>query len=83
MPASPDRSVPFRSHGDFVARTRLTNAVLARLAAADAFGSLGLPRRPALWSSLAVPPPLPLFAGLVDEDPPPALPVLSPPEEVV
>ncbi len=76
-------SGPFRSHAEFVARTRLTNAVLARLAAADAFGSLGLPRRAALWNSLSVAPPLPLFAGLVDEDPPPTLPRLSPPEEVV
>ncbi len=77
-------SGPFRSHGDFVARSRLTNAVLARLAAADAFGSLGVARRPALWSSLAAGPPLPLFAGLTDEeDPPPSLSPLSSPQEVV
>ena len=47
------RDGPFRSYGDFVARTRLTTAILSRLAAADAFGSLGLGRRPALWQSLA------------------------------
>ncbi len=38
---------PFTSYGDFVARTGLTAAVLSRLAAADAFRSLGLTRRPA------------------------------------
>ena len=32
---------PFTSYGDFVARTGLTTAVLSRLAAADAFRSLG------------------------------------------
>ncbi len=38
---------PFTSYGDFVARTGFTTAVLSRLAAADAFRSLGLTRRPA------------------------------------
>jgi error-prone DNA polymerase len=73
---------PFTSYGDFAARTRLTTAVLGRLASADAFGSLGLARRPALWQSLAATPDLPLFAGLPDESPP-DLPRPSPPEEVV
>ena len=75
------RDGTFRSYGDFVARTRLTTAILSRLAAADAFGSLGLGRRPALWQSLAETPDLPLLANLVDEPPPP-LPLLSPPEDV-
>ena len=43
------RAGPFTSYGDFVARTGFTTAVLSRLAAADAFRSLGLDRRPALW----------------------------------
>ena len=42
-----------RSYGDFVARTGFTTAVLSRLAAADAFRSLDLTRRPAYWMSLA------------------------------
>jgi error-prone DNA polymerase len=73
----------FRDHGDFAARTGLSNAVMTRLANADAFGSLGLPRRPALWQSMAETQALPLFANLRDEEPPPALPPLSSPEEVV
>jgi error-prone DNA polymerase len=72
---------PFHSYGDFVARTRLTAAILSRLAAADAFGSLGLARRPALWQSLAETPDLPLLASLPDEPPPP-LPRLSPSDTV-
>jgi error-prone DNA polymerase len=73
---------PFTSYGDFVARTRLTPAVLSRLAAADAFRSLDLTRRPAYWMSLAPTPNEPLLAGLPDEPPPP-LPRLSPVEEVI
>ena len=73
---------PFTSYGDFVARTGLTSAVLSRLAAADAFRSLALTRRPAYWMSLAVTPTEPLLADLPDEAPPP-LPRLSPAEEVI
>jgi error-prone DNA polymerase len=73
---------PFTSYGDFVARTRFTTAVLSRLSAADAFRSLDLTRRPAYWMSLAVTPLEPLLANLPDE-PPPALPLLSPEEEVI
>ena len=54
---------PFTSYGDFVARTGFTTAVLSRLAAADAFRSLDLTRRPAYWMSLAATPPEPLLAG--------------------
>jgi error-prone DNA polymerase len=72
----------FTSYGDFVARTGLTSAVLSRLAAADAFRSLALTRRPAYWMSLAVAPTEPLFANLADEAPP-VLPLLSPTEEVI
>jgi error-prone DNA polymerase len=44
---------PFQSLDDFVRRTGLTQAMLVRLAKADALGSLGLNRRTALWESLA------------------------------
>jgi error-prone DNA polymerase len=73
---------PFSSYGDFVARTGLTTAALSRLAAADAFRSLDLTRRPAYWMSLGPTPTEPLFAGLPDEAPPP-LPRLSLAQEVV
>jgi error-prone DNA polymerase len=49
---------------DVARRGRVSNALLARLSAADAFGSLGLDRRAALWKALAVVEDLPLFAGL-------------------
>ncbi len=73
---------PFTSYGDFVARTGFTTAVLSRLAAADAFRSLDLTRRPAYWMSLAATPAEPMLANLPDE-PPPKLPLLSPAEEVI
>ncbi len=73
---------PFVTYGDFVARTGFTAAVLSRLAAADAFRSLDLERRPAYWMSLAVAPLEPLLATLPDEAPP-ELPRLSPVEEVI
>ncbi|HKK30855.1 MAG TPA: error-prone DNA polymerase, partial [Alphaproteobacteria bacterium] len=48
-------------------RTGLGPAVLERLAEADAFASLGLSRREALWAVRALPPePLPLFAAAAD-----------------
>jgi error-prone DNA polymerase len=43
---------PFASLADLAARTGLSRAALARLAKADAFGSLGLDRRGALWQAL-------------------------------
>jgi error-prone DNA polymerase len=73
---------PFTSYGDFVKRTGFTTAVLSRLAAADAFRSLGLSRRPAYWMSLGMGPPEPLLANLPDEAPPP-LPRLSLEQEVI
>jgi error-prone DNA polymerase len=44
---------PFLSVDDFTRRTRLGQAVVKRLAEADAFGSVGTSRRQALWHSLA------------------------------
>ncbi len=43
----------FQSLEEFARRTGLSRAVLARLAKAGAFGSLGLDRRGALWHALA------------------------------
>jgi error-prone DNA polymerase len=63
----------FRGWDDFVRRTRLPGAVMARLAAADAFSSLELDRRGALWQALAEerkPLELPLFDPLPPEDEP-------------
>jgi error-prone DNA polymerase len=43
---------PFVSFEDFARRTRLSSAVLTKLSQADAFGSLTMGRRNALWKSL-------------------------------
>jgi error-prone DNA polymerase len=78
---------PFRGWDDFARRTRLSRAVVSRLAGADAFGSLALDRRGALWQALAeekTPRALPLFEALAPDDEPPApLPRLELAEEVV
>ncbi len=76
------QSGPFTSYADFVGRTGFSNAMLSRLASADAFRSLGLDRRPALWQSLEPRCSQPLFANLPDEAPPP-LPPLSASQEVI
>jgi error-prone DNA polymerase len=72
----------FSTYSEFVARTGFTAAVLSRLAAADAFRSLSLSRRPAYWMSLAETVREPLLADLADLAPPP-LPLLSPAQEVI
>ncbi len=46
------RAGPFVSIDDFARRTGLGQAVIKRLAEADAFGSLGSGRRQALWQAL-------------------------------
>jgi error-prone DNA polymerase len=74
---------PYRSISDCARRTRLSRALLARLAAADAFGSLGLSRRTALWHVLSAGEELPLFAGLEKEHDTPPLPEALLDEEVV
>jgi error-prone DNA polymerase len=74
---------PFRSLDDFSRRTGLSNSVMARLARADAFRSLALNRRSALWQSLPVQQTLPLFDDVPEDEPLAPLPVLSPLEEVV
>ncbi|WP_407528059.1 error-prone DNA polymerase [Methylobacterium oryzisoli] len=59
------RGAPFGDIEDFAARTRLSRPALERLAAADAFRSIGLDRRAALWAVRRLPDdaPLPLFAA--------------------
>ena len=63
-----------------------SQAVIARLAAADAFGSLTLDRRAALWQALDQPradEDAPLLTGVKDiDDSLPTLPELSPQEQV-
>lgn len=73
---------PFTSFSNLVERTGFTTAVLSRLAAADAFRSLDLDRRPALWKSLEPASSEPLFAGL-PEDVAPPLPPVSAPEAIL
>ena len=84
-----------RGHGfdsvrDLWLRTRLPVAALERLANADAFGSLGLSRRDALWAVRALQragdkDDLPLFArvAMPELEPDAALPPMPPGEQVV
>ena len=85
----------YRSPLDLKLRTGLPAAVLARLAGGDAFGSMGLDRRQAMWAVRALHDtgPLPLFeaAGAADTHPAPgsdrvriepALPEMSAGEQV-
>ncbi len=69
-------------------RAGMPAAAIERLARADAFASLGLGRRQALWAVKALAPaPLPLFAAQGEEDTAPEAPAALPPmtagEEVV
>ncbi len=80
------RSTPYRSVAELATRAGLGRSAIARLAEADAFGSLQLDRRSALWQALDQTPrveELPLLAGLDEDDSrPPTLPSLTPQEEV-
>ncbi|MGL4514001.1 MAG: OB-fold nucleic acid binding domain-containing protein, partial [Lacipirellulaceae bacterium] len=63
---------PFRSPDDLRRRAGLDRRSLAALAAADAFGSLRVDRRHALWNALGQETsaePRPLFAELDDQEP--------------
>ena len=88
LPASGERG-PFRHTHDLWLRAGVRLATLEKLAGADAFRSLGLDRRQALWEvkALSSPKPLPLFtwsetreAGL---EPAVALPAMPLSEHVV
>ncbi len=79
----------FTDIDDLRTRARLPAQAMDALAAADAVGSLGLGRRPALWAAKGLPraAPAPLFAamGLEEAAGPPPLALPAPPlsEEVV
>jgi error-prone DNA polymerase len=80
----------FDSVRDLWLRTRLPPAALERLANADAFGSLGLSRRDALWAVRALQragdkDDLPLFArvAMPELEPDATLPPMPPGEQVV
>jgi error-prone DNA polymerase len=84
------RGAGFDSVRDLWLRTRLPPATLERLAAADAFGSLGLNRRDALWAVKALrragdKDDLPLFAhaAMAELEPDADLPPMPPGEEVI
>ena len=91
------RNIPYDSVRDVWLRTGFSPRVLERLADADAFGSLGLTRRDALWAAKALgrvgdsDDDLPLFDGnseaaptdLVSREPDVALPPMPLGEEVV
>jgi error-prone DNA polymerase len=59
----------FGSVGELARRSGIGRAGLAKLAAADAFGSMGLDRRQAMWQVLRQGEALPLLAGLDEEEP--------------
>jgi error-prone DNA polymerase len=74
----------FSSIRDFARRTELGRPLLARLAAADAFCSLGLSRRAGLWEVMALGEELPLFAGFdLDQEDLPPLAAMPLDEQVV
>jgi error-prone DNA polymerase len=69
-------------------RTGLSPRILERLAEADAFASMGLKRREALWAARILgPAPLPLFAAAQEDeqanDPAATLPAMTLGEEIV
>jgi len=74
---------PFVSWNDFIRRTRLSSAVLKKLAQADVFGSLGVTRREALWRALPSQESLPLFELAEEEEKPAPLPPMTALQEVV
>ncbi len=73
----------YRSVADLAHRSKASRAVLARLAAAGAFNSMGLDRREAVWQVLALSEELPLFAGIELEEAKAQLPALSLEDEVI
>jgi len=77
------RDGPYVSFDDFVRRTALSSAVLRKLTQTDAFRSLRLDRRSALWQSLPSREPFPLFDHVDEAETTPALPAMGPLEEVL
>src|SRR4029077_3630908 len=56
MASTRTQRLPYKSIRDLWLRTRLSPRIIERLADADAFGSLGLTRRPAFWGGTALAP---------------------------
>ncbi|MBB3262539.1 error-prone DNA polymerase [Azospirillum sp. OGB3] len=81
------RGAGYRDPYDLWRRARMPVAGLERLAKADAFRSVGLDRRAALWAVKALgAQPLPLFSGLADsaqDEPQALLPAMALGEHVV
>ena len=73
---------PFRSIEEFLSRTGLARSLCQHLARADAFASLGIGRRQALWKSLPGRESGQLFLHLPDTEAAAPLPKLSPMREV-
>lgn len=73
---------PFRSWKDFLLRTGFRSSLLTSLAHADAFRSLGLARRTALWKALERGEAAPLFE-FDDDDPVVTLPAMTPQQSTV
>jgi error-prone DNA polymerase len=76
---------PFASLDDFVRRTGLSQAVVAKLAEADVFSSLAMDRRAALWQALGQEKRvkhMPLLARMTEDEPPAPLPPMPPIEQV-
>ena len=73
----------FTSFEDFRGRTKLRSVVLRRLSKADAFRSLDVNRRLALWHSLPEQETLPLLDHVSSGEPPVQLPAMSANDEVV
>ncbi len=74
---------PYESFDNFRSRTRFEASVLSRLSRADAFASLDLSRRPALWESLPSQRSYPLYDDQQQQDTPPNLPTMSQFAEVI
>jgi error-prone DNA polymerase len=74
---------PYVSFDDFVKRTGLRSSPLKKLAHADAFASLGLTRRQALWRVLPDAEPMPLFDSIPAEEVDVELPAMTPLREVL
>ncbi|MCH2093654.1 MAG: error-prone DNA polymerase [Rhodobacteraceae bacterium] len=79
----------YREVRDIWRRAGVSPSVVARLAEADVFAALGVPRREALWAAKALvgDKPLPLFAGDIEGDaidePMAVLPAMTEAEQVV
>ncbi|MCK6439888.1 MAG: error-prone DNA polymerase, partial [Planctomycetes bacterium] len=73
---------PFVSVDDFAQRTGIYGRQLSILADADAFQSLGISRRDALWQAKSATKMPPLFSGLIVRDNPITLPARGEMEQV-